>query len=206
MDFAALVATYGYWALFLGTFLEGETVLVLAGVAAHQGYLSLPWVMATAFAGSLLGDQFFFFLGRRHAAWILKRLDSWRLPLDVARRHLERHQVLIMLGFRFVYGLRMVTPVVIGLSAVRAARFAVFNAIGAAVWAVAVAWAGYLFGQAVTLLLDKAREAQMVVFGLVAFAALGAWTVRWLCRRRRAASRPPSDRPISGSRDPGGPR
>lgn len=202
LDFAALVATYGYWALFAGTFLEGETVLILAGVAAHHGYLALPWVVATAFAGSLLGDQFFFFLGRRHASWILKRLDSWRLPLDVARRHLERHQVLIMIGFRFVYGIRMATPVVIGLSTIRAARFAFFNAVGAAVWATVVTGAGYLFGQAVTLILDKAQAVQLVVFGLVTVAALTAWGVRLVRRRRRRNAA----RPSSGSGDPGGPR
>ena len=50
-------------AVILGTFLEGETILVLAGLAAHQGYLSLSGIILAAFAGSLCGDQLFFFWG-----------------------------------------------------------------------------------------------------------------------------------------------
>ena len=52
-DGAQLIQSYGYWAILAGTFLEGETILVLAGFAAHLGYLQLPWVILAAFAGSL---------------------------------------------------------------------------------------------------------------------------------------------------------
>lgn len=58
MPLADLLREYGYYAVFLGTFLEGETVLVMAGFAAHSGYLQLPWVIAVA--GGTLGDQLYF--------------------------------------------------------------------------------------------------------------------------------------------------
>jgi membrane protein DedA with SNARE-associated domain len=70
----SLLATYGYPILIIGTFLEGETVLILGGVSAHLGYLSLNWVIACGFCGTLLGDQFYFFLGRRHGKTL--RLDT----------------------------------------------------------------------------------------------------------------------------------
>ena len=41
MTLTALIASYGYYALFVGTFLEGETVLIAAGFAAHRGILDL---------------------------------------------------------------------------------------------------------------------------------------------------------------------
>lgn len=53
------VQTYGYWAILIGTFLEGETILVLGGLAAHMGYMDLNGVILAAFAGSLSGDQLF---------------------------------------------------------------------------------------------------------------------------------------------------
>ncbi|MFZ1201027.1 MAG: hypothetical protein WAO07_12740 [Desulfobacterales bacterium] len=49
MDLKSLIENYGYVAIFIGTFLEGETVLVLAGLAAHQGYLLLSGVIFVAF-------------------------------------------------------------------------------------------------------------------------------------------------------------
>lgn len=183
MDLAGLIAAHGYWALALGTFLEGETILVLAGVAAHRGYLDLRLVILVAFAGSLLGDQFFFLMARRHAGWLLRRLDAWRSKVDAVHRHLERHQLLIMLGFRFVYGIRVVTPVVIGLSRVPAWRFAVCNAAGAAVWAVVVGSGGYLLGNAVNVFLENARVAELAAFGLAVALGLGLWLRRRLRRR-----------------------
>ena len=65
MTLTELVAQYGYLAVFAGAFLEGETVLILAGFAAHQGYLSFFWVVALAMCAGTLGDQTCFFLGRR---------------------------------------------------------------------------------------------------------------------------------------------
>ncbi|MBX9756712.1 MAG: DedA family protein, partial [Pseudomonadaceae bacterium] len=55
---------FGYFALFLGTFFEGETILVLAGFLASRGYMQIEWVLVTAFFGSYAGDQLWYYLGR----------------------------------------------------------------------------------------------------------------------------------------------
>ena len=60
MDLQSIIENYGYAAILIGTFLEGETILMLAGLAAHQGYLVLTGVIFAAFLGSLSGDQLFF--------------------------------------------------------------------------------------------------------------------------------------------------
>ena len=64
----SLLNEYGYPVLLIGTFLEGETILILGGMAAHLDYLSLGWVIACGFLGTLFGDQLYFFLGWRHQA------------------------------------------------------------------------------------------------------------------------------------------
>ena len=73
MTLESLVDAYGYVAVLVGTFLEGETILILGGFAAHRGYMALPWVILAAFIGSLCGDQLFFFLGRWHSQAILSK-------------------------------------------------------------------------------------------------------------------------------------
>jgi len=60
MPLDRLIDTYGYWAILVGTLLEGETILLLGGFAAYQGYLALPWVILAAFIGAFCGDQLFF--------------------------------------------------------------------------------------------------------------------------------------------------
>jgi membrane protein DedA with SNARE-associated domain len=184
MDVQALVEQYGYTAVFLGTFLEGETVLVLAGFAAHRGYLDVGWVMAAAFAGSVAGDQLYFFLGRVHGTALLQRHPDWVARVQRGQQLLERHQIWVILGFRFLYGLRTVTPLAIGLSRVSAARFAILNLAGAALWSVGVAGAGYAFGDLMQLLLGDLHHYELAIL----LAIAGAGMLAWLGSRSKARS------------------
>ncbi|HTH17943.1 MAG TPA: DedA family protein [Magnetospirillum sp.] len=143
------IAEFGYWAVLAGTFFEGETVPVLAGFAAHQGLLRLDLVMLCAFIGSFTGDQLWFWVGRRYGkVWMAKHPKSAAAAERVGRL-LDRWGDAFVLSFRFIYGLRAVSPVAIGLSSISAIRFAALNLISAAVWAVVVGGVGFLFGQAI---------------------------------------------------------
>jgi len=179
-----LVSTYGYAAIAVGTFFEGETILVLGGFAAHRGYLELPWVVMSAFLGTLFGDQLYFYIGRIKGKGVLERRPGWKAKSERVFRLLHRHQNLMTLGFRFVYGLRTVTPFIIGASNISAKRFLVLNVIGAGVWAIAVGVLGYLFGQTLEIILDDIKRYEYAVFGLIAGVALCLWGVRWVRRRR----------------------
>ena len=178
------ITSYGYFAVAVGTFLEGETIVVLAGFAAHRGYLGLPQVVAAAFAGTLAGDQLLFHLGRGRSEAVLRRRPSWRQPVERVRRLLERHQLLVVLGFRFLYGLRTATPFAIGLSGFPRARFLVLNAVGAAVWATAVGTLGYLFGHTLETLLGEVKRYEVVVLLVVAGGGGVIWAAHCLRGRR----------------------
>lgn len=171
MSIPELLDKYGYIAVFVGTTLEGETILILAGFAAHQGYLSLPWVMGTAFLGSLFGDQAAFYVGRHYGTRVLTRFPRLGEGVTRARALLRRHEVPLLIGFRFIYGIRTVTPIAVGLSDISVKRFAPLNAIGAAVWAVAIAAAGYAFGRGFSLVLERARRYEH--FAIIVLLAIG---------------------------------
>lgn len=184
------IETYGYAAVILGTFLEGEMILVLAGFAAYRGYLELEWVMLCAFIGSLTGDQLYFYIGRHFGAPIIRKRLSWQASADHVYRLLERHQVILILSFRFLYGVRSVAPFAIGASRrVPRLRFFALNAVGAAVWAVTVAWGGFLFGKTLQLLFEDVRRYE--IYALVALVIIGfvVWVTSLVRRRRRAARR-----------------
>ncbi len=176
---------YGYWAVLLGTAVEGETILILAGFAAHRGYLDLPLVILAAFAGSLTGDQFFFYLGRRHAGALIRHRPAWSAKLERARGLMERHRTPLILGFRFLYGLRTVMPFAIGVSRIPVASFVLLNTAGALVWAAAVGGGGYLFGNALELLLGNLKRYEPALFGLIAVGGAGAWVWGVYMQRRR---------------------
>jgi len=191
MSLEHLITTYGYWALFAGTFLEGETVLVLAGFAARGGLLDLPWVMGVAFAGSLLGDQTFFCLGRWQGKRFLARRPSWQPRIARADRLLARHQGWILLGFRFLYGLRAVIPFVIGAGSISTVRFVLLNTVGAILWSVLIALLGYSFGAAMEALISDVKRYELLGLLIIAVAGAAVWLFRHLGKRRL----PPGDGP-----------
>jgi membrane protein DedA with SNARE-associated domain len=190
MDLAQVLQDYGYPALLIGTFFEGETIMILGGLAAHLGYLSIEWVIACGFFGSLLGDQLFFFLGRRHGKSFLARRPSWQPRAEQVFAKLHRHQNLLIVGFRFLYGLRSVTPFAIGMSNVSYTRFAVLNVIGAAIWAIGIGLAGYFFGRVMeTLLGDLKRYELTLMAGLLCMAVV-VWLIHFQRQRRATGPTP----------------
>jgi membrane protein DedA with SNARE-associated domain len=180
-----LIRNYGYLAVLIGTFLEGETILILGGLAAHMGFLELPWVMAAALTGSFTGDQLYFYIGRHYGPRIIARRLSWQESAERVYRHLHRHQNLLILSFRFFYGLRNVTPFAVGAAGISRSRFFVLNLIGAVVWAVAFATAGYLSGEAFRLMLSDFRHYELYVLLGLLVAGILLWLITLIRRRRR---------------------
>ena len=172
----SFVRNYGYWALLVGTFIEGETILMLGGLSAQLGYLDLSLVMVVAFIGSFSGDQFYFIVGRLKGAELLAKHQRWHTRVNKVHCYLERYHDLIMLGFRFVYGIRIMTPFVLAMNpGIRTGRFVVLNAIGAAIWSVVVAGGGYLFGHALELVLSDIKHYEQVIMIGMAVLGLGLW-------------------------------
>lgn len=182
MNLPALLGQYGYSAVFLGTFLEGETVLIMAGFLAHQGYLKFDFILLAAFCGTLLGDQFYYYVGRTHGAAFLERRGLGGAVQKV-RRWLDRRGVLLVLGFRFLYGLRTAAPLVIGASRFPFGRYLALNAIGAAVWCVVIGGMGYLFGQALEVLIADLKRYEHLA--LLVLALAGAVAAVWVRRTMR---------------------
>ncbi len=171
----SLVENYGYYGVFAATFLEGETVLVMAGFAAHSGYLALHWVMLAAFFGSLFGDQLYFFLGRRHGRRILQRFPMLRVRANKVDALLARHHTPVILVIRFLYGLRIVGPIVIGMSGVPALKYVGLNIISAAIWAAVFSSAGYLFGEVLQLVLANLKRYEEIALVVMALIGITIW-------------------------------
>jgi membrane protein DedA with SNARE-associated domain len=183
MELAQLIAEYGYWIVLAGTLLEGETVLILAGFAAHRGLLDLPTVIAVAVTGGFLGDQAVFYAGRFYGERLLARFPKQAAPAAHAKELLAKYHIPVILGIRFMYGLRIVLPFTIGMTRIPALRFQILNLIGAAIWASTGAGLGYLLGDAAERILGDIERYEAVLFLVIAAAALAYW---WLSRRRAA--------------------
>jgi membrane protein DedA with SNARE-associated domain len=180
-----LLSDYGYLAVFVGALLEGESILLLAGYAAHRGLLSLPTVVAIAFFGATLGDQMFFLIGRRFGRELVVRWPGFEARIERVERLLLRYHAWVIMGVRFAYGLRIAGPIAIGMSALPAWRFFLFNAIGALIWAPLIAGVGWLFGHALEQLLGDMRRYEALGLALLVIAIVLVTLLTHVARRRR---------------------
>ena len=185
MTLEHLISHYGYVALVIGTFVEGESFLIVAGFAVHLGYLKLQWVILAAFAGSVAADQLYFFLGRVKGEAFLKRRPRWATKVERVWKLLDRYRTLFAIGFRFVCGFRTVTPFAIGLSNIRASRFFVLNMIGALAWSVMVALVGYFFGAAAEAAAVDVRKYERWIICGIFLAAAVVWTIYFLHKSKK---------------------
>jgi len=188
MSLESLVQTYGYWALLIGTFFEGETILIIGGFAAHRGYLNLLMVILAAFVGTLAGDQLYFFIGRKKGKSFLDKKPTWKPNIEKVHDYLERYQTLLILGFRFLYGLRTVTPFVIGMSRVKTGNFIILNIIGALVWAVIFGTGGYLFGTVFEALLGNIRHIEIDLIIAITLIGVAVWIVYFIRKKYKKNS------------------
>jgi membrane protein DedA with SNARE-associated domain len=185
MQLEQFITTYGYLAVLAGTFLEGETVLIMAGFLAHRGYLHLSWVVVAAFVGTLCGDQLYYQLGRRKGMAFLERRVSWKPRIERLRGMLHRNRIAVILGFRFLYGLRTITPFLLGASGIPPCRFTALNGVGAAAWSVLVASLGYSVGMAVGLFLTRVKRYEMAILGAIVAAGALTWLIHFSRERNR---------------------
>lgn len=184
MTLQSFIEQYGYIAVFVGCFLEGETVLVLAGFAAHLGYMSLPWVMTVAAAAGFCGDQTVFLVGRFYGPRLLAWSPRLAALQPVILDKLSRHANLVVFMLRFAWGLRIASPIAIGASGLPVSRFAPPNAAGAVVWAIVIGGAGYVFGAAFTRMLEHAKRYEAIAFVALAVVVLALTLFGKILRRR----------------------
>ncbi len=179
MTLESLIVNYGYFALLVGTFFEGETTMVLGGLAAYWGYLDLPWVILIAFMGTLIGDQLFFYLGRWHSRAILAWRPGLEPRLDRVNRLIERHRMQLILIFRFLYGLRIITLLGLGMSRIPATYFFLLSILSALVWAAALGTGGYLFGNILWVIVVNMKHYGNRVFWLIMILGGLFWGIYW---------------------------
>jgi membrane-associated protein len=158
--------------LFVGFVLPGETIAVLAGVAAKLGHVSLTGVLVTVVVAAIAGDTLGYEIGR------LPVLDKRRARLDDARSFLARRGGTAVFLGRWIAFFRAVMPFLAGTARMPYGRFVVWNALGGIAWGATVVLIGYAAGASYAKVESSfGRTAAFVVLGL-AVVALVVWRVR----------------------------
>ncbi|MDA5193282.1 DedA family protein [Govanella unica] len=158
MTIEMILARYGLLALFIGAGVEGETVVVSGGILAHQKLISFEGAMVAAAAGSFVADQIFFAIGRHFRSHAFVQKIAAKPAFGKALAALERHPTGFILAFRFIYGLRTISPFAIGATTIPVRTFVLLNLIAASVWGVLFTSLGYMFGHGLQQIFGKALD------------------------------------------------
>ena len=179
-----LLRDYGYWVILIWTFLEGETIVIVAGWVSRDIGLDPKFIALCAFSGSFCSDQIMFSLGKYKGPDVLRYFPKIAKKMDKATRLFEKYDTVLILGFRFVYGVRNITPIMLGLSNVGHKKFFLLNFIGAGIWAVTFTYGGLYAGKAFMTLMHRVGHG---IFYVLLAAAVG--TGLFLFFRFRSSSR-----------------
>jgi membrane protein DedA with SNARE-associated domain len=180
---AALV--FGETAVFLGFVLPGEAAVVLGGVLASRGHVSIVLLVTVVVIAAILGPLVGYEIGRRMGDRLFAARVLRRIPGGVARARSTlqaRGGVGVLIG-RFVAILRALVPAVAGAAQVPYRTFFFFNAVGGIIWGVGYCLLGYLAGSAYVVVEKRVGAGLAVVIAALVLAAVGTWAVR----RHRAA-------------------
>lgn len=187
-----LLQKFGYLAVFVGTFLEGETILVMAGFFAERGYLEIIAVMLTAASGAYAGHVFWFWLGRTKGVKLLDRFPKMKRHFGKGIRMFERYGAPAIFITQWLYGLRVTCAVIIGISQISVWKFLVYEAVTCVVWAIVIGSAGYFFGRAVERILGRAAHIEKWGLLVLIIVGLAIWGYHRWKEKREAANGQPS--------------
>lgn len=167
----------------------GQTIIIVAGVYAGTGRMSIALVGGLAFLAAVGGDNLGYAIGRSGGRRLVLRVGRYigltERRLQSAEGFFTRHGGKVVAGARFVDGLRQVNGLVAGMAGMRWWRFVLFNGVGAAVWVAVYAGLGYFAGANLDVVYEQIRRYQLVI--AVAFVLV---IVVVVVRRRRARTNP----------------
>lgn len=184
----AFLDQYGYLALMLGTYLEGETAILVASALIYRGVFSFPVTVLAAFAGAFIGDWIYYVIGRINGQYFLARRPALEAKVRPVTDFFNRHRIPILFSYRFYYGLRVMIPLVIGMSGLRPLPFLFYSTATGLLWASSVSLTGYWIGRLLGLGVETFEQHLLyVVLGFGAFGTLIGYTIKVIVNRQMAA-------------------
>ncbi len=157
------IAQYGYIGIFIGTFLEGETTVLLGGIFSRLKYMNVWVVMIWAFAGTFAGDCTFFVIGRVFGKKIVEKYNFIKNKVPLANKIIRKKGNLIIFIIRFLVGIRAVILILLGCTNLKMGKFLTYNVLNSVAWSILVSIIGFAFGNVVLIFVSDIKKYESIV-------------------------------------------
>jgi membrane protein DedA with SNARE-associated domain/membrane-associated phospholipid phosphatase len=169
---------------FIGLIAPGETAMLLGGLVAGQGQISVVTLIGIVWVCAVAGDLTSFVLGRRLGRTFLVRHGS-KVQITEERLHtvegfFDRHGGKAILIGRFVGLVRAIAPFLAGSSGMSLRRFVPYDIVGAGLWGSTFVILGYVFWQSFSTLVDYAKKGALALGTVIVLIVGLVWLVRWV--------------------------
>jgi len=149
--------------------------LIMGGIMSHTGDMDYFMTVFIAGLGGFTGDQIYFYVGRFNKGYIQRKLHKQRRKFAIAHLLLKKYGWPIIFMQRYMYGLRTVIPMSIGITKYSAKKFAFINLISAWVWAAITVTPAYYYGAEILVLLATAKQHWYLALPLAGGFAYGIY-------------------------------
>ena len=150
-----LIDLYGYWAVFIWTFIEGESVFIAAAALAAAGIME-PWkVIVAAAGGAFIGHLVFFAVGRWRGMQIIRAVPFLYKHYPKANKILDHYAHWSIFIFQYLYGTRLISAILFGCSSIDFKRFFFLQIINCLSWAFVIYLGGHLLGVAAIAIVER---------------------------------------------------
>jgi membrane protein DedA with SNARE-associated domain len=176
---------YGYFALLLGSFMEGETAILMASSLIYKGLFAFFYTVLVAFAGSFVNDWIYYLIGRLNGKYFLAKRPKLSAKVKPVTDFFHSHKLQILFSYRFLYGFRILLPIVIGMSGLRPVSFLFYSTVTGLLWATAVTTTGYWIGRILELRIQSFEENILfIILGFGSFGLLIGYTIKHFTMRK----------------------
>ena len=174
-DILTNLSTYGYIILFLYSLGGGMVAIIGAGLLSFEGNMNLTLSIIIAAIANFIGDMILVYMGRYNKSSVMPYFKSHKRKLALAQ----------ILFKKYVYGLKTLIPLAIGLTKYSLIKFAIINAICSAIWAISLGLVSYYAGGFISQFASYFGDRAYIV-PIFLFALLGSiWIYfSWATKRR----------------------
>ncbi len=181
-----LVAVFAFLetGAFVGLIAPGETAMIVGGVVAGQGKISIVTLIAVVWAAAVAGDCASYYMGKRLGRQFLvkhgPRFQITEDRLGTVEVFFDKHGGKAIFIGRFVGLVRAIAPFLAGSGRMPFRRFIPYDVLGAGLWATTFLMLGYVFWQSLGTVLKVAKQGALGL-GIAISVVVGiVWLARWL--------------------------
>lgn len=164
------IKEWGYLALFLYSFGGGFVGLVVAGVLSYAGDLNIVVSIVVAASANFMGDQFLFYMARTNKLYANDTMKKYGRKVALAHLMMRRYGSTVVFIQKYIYGIKTLIPLAMGLTKYSFKKFTFFNALAAILWACVVGYASFLMGEVLLTYAEDYKYYGIAILLAIVFA------------------------------------